>query len=456
MSIEAATVEAFGVPMPETEHPPTDIENTQASSTSIAPAPFNNVDLDADLIFRTSDNVDFYVHKLILKKASSFFADMLTLAQDATCSSVDVSDELPESSSGRVVLPIVPVAEASPVFNGLLRIFYPVCDVKRTSLTEVVDTLTVALKYGIEKAVERTREELLAYVPSTPLAVYVAACNLDCEHEAHTAVKSWLPTNVNQWSSSSNIGRRAYEMCNDLQRTTAGHLYRLVRFGKGDNTTLCSPPPLYSSSPDDQVLTLDELHTQYPFTAFPNPDIIVRSVDDVDIPAHIAHLFHAGAASTILELPKESHPDSGCPMLCLEEDGRTLAALLQLCYPFGEQELTRNGCSVSIVARARKTAEKYGMVKVAEVAEYLMAEQMNKYPVQVYFAASRHGWKTDAEFAATQCLALADIGGADTYTKEMEVVSAEVYYNLFKTFEETRYKPAPSSSVGYKKRNGRR
>ena len=96
------------------------------------------------------------------------------------------------------------------------------------------------------------------------------------------------------------------------------------------------------------------------------------------------------------------------------------------------------------------------MVKVAEVAEYIMAEQMNKYPVQVYFAASRHGWKTDAEFAATQCLALADIGGADTYTKEMEVVSAEVYYNLFKTFEETRYKPAPSSSVGYKKRNGRR
>ena len=71
MSIEAATVEAFGVPMPETEHPPTDIENTQASSTSIAPAPFNNVDLDADLIFRTSDNVDFYVHKLILKKAQN-------------------------------------------------------------------------------------------------------------------------------------------------------------------------------------------------------------------------------------------------------------------------------------------------------------------------------------------------------------------------------------------------
>ena len=90
MITAAATIEAFVVPMPESEHPPTDVESTKASSVSIAPAPFNNVDLDADLIFRTSDNVDFYVHKLILKKASSFFADMLTLAQDTTCSSVDV------------------------------------------------------------------------------------------------------------------------------------------------------------------------------------------------------------------------------------------------------------------------------------------------------------------------------------------------------------------------------
>ena len=54
MITEAATIEAFVVPMPESEHPPTDVESTKASSVSIAPAPFNNVDLDADLIFRTS------------------------------------------------------------------------------------------------------------------------------------------------------------------------------------------------------------------------------------------------------------------------------------------------------------------------------------------------------------------------------------------------------------------
>lgn len=112
-----------------------------------------------------------------------------------------------------------------------------------------------------------------------------------------------------------------------------------------------------------------------------------------------------------------------------------------------------NGCSVSVAARAKKVAEKYDMPKV--VAEYLMAEQMNDHPIDVYFAAHRYGWLTDAESATKQCMSLTDLEGPGMYTREMEFVSAEVYYNLLKRHDR-RYTPTSVSGVQTKKKRSRR
>lgn len=89
-------------------------------------------DSTADLIFRSSENVDFYVHKAILGVASSFFR------------------EFPyDSPAERHVLTgmsIVPFTEDQRVVEHLLRIVYPVDPPTFDTLDDIRDVLEVGRK----------------------------------------------------------------------------------------------------------------------------------------------------------------------------------------------------------------------------------------------------------------------------------------------------------------------
>ncbi|KAI0698249.1 hypothetical protein BC835DRAFT_1466668 [Cytidiella melzeri] len=54
----------------------------------IAGDPFNLP--TADVVFRTSDHVDFHVHKLILSIASPFFTGMFSLPQPSSTLSINI------------------------------------------------------------------------------------------------------------------------------------------------------------------------------------------------------------------------------------------------------------------------------------------------------------------------------------------------------------------------------
>ena len=68
---------------------------------------------DANIIIRSSDFVDFRVHKPVLAMASPVFKDLLSLPQPSGSESVDG-------------LPVVQLSEDSELLNTLVSMLYPV------------------------------------------------------------------------------------------------------------------------------------------------------------------------------------------------------------------------------------------------------------------------------------------------------------------------------------------
>jgi hypothetical protein len=100
------------------EHPKTQI--------SLAASPLEPFDVsDANLIIRSSDLVDFRVHKSVLAMASPFFEDLLSLPQPSDSEIVDG-------------LPVVQFSESSELLSSLLSILYPVPTVIPNSYEKVL------------------------------------------------------------------------------------------------------------------------------------------------------------------------------------------------------------------------------------------------------------------------------------------------------------------------------
>jgi hypothetical protein len=96
----------------------------QTNSTTSPLEPFDVP--DADLIIRSSDLVDFRVHKPVLHMASPSIKDLLSLPQP--------SDSELEFVDG---LPVVQLSEDSELLNCLLSILYPVQTVMPKSFEKV-------------------------------------------------------------------------------------------------------------------------------------------------------------------------------------------------------------------------------------------------------------------------------------------------------------------------------
>ncbi|KAK6978228.1 BTB domain-containing protein [Favolaschia claudopus] len=143
--------------------------------------PFDSA--DADVIFRSSDVIEFRLHKALLSLVSPVFRDMFTLPQPAS-----------ESST---TLPVVEVTETSVLFDKALRFFYPGARPKVDNPSELRDVLTVLIhKYDMQGVIPIAQQHLERYLTSHPLAAYVVAHTFQWNHLASEAAKASLKTPI--------------------------------------------------------------------------------------------------------------------------------------------------------------------------------------------------------------------------------------------------------------------
>jgi len=102
---------------------------------------------DASLIIRSSDLVDFRVHKPVLAMSSPFFTDLLSLPQPPKSGSVDG-------------LPVVHLPEDAELLNSLVSMLYPVHPVIPDSYDKVLHLLAACQKYEMVQIQSFIRAEV--------------------------------------------------------------------------------------------------------------------------------------------------------------------------------------------------------------------------------------------------------------------------------------------------------
>lgn len=141
------------------------------------------------LVFRSSDNVHYKLHKLVLSLASDFFNDMFELPQPLHSSDLNVSMQ-PTGDPQVDGLLVIPVSEPSSVLTPLFLLCYPLeLDPDLASIAQVRGVLEAAIKYDLRIAVKITRSRLRQLIPYAPLRVYAIACKLEFEDDARDAAE---------------------------------------------------------------------------------------------------------------------------------------------------------------------------------------------------------------------------------------------------------------------------
>jgi hypothetical protein len=154
----------------------------------IADPPFDNQ--EADVILRSSDNIDFYVFKALVSFSSSVFKDMFYVEQG-------------QQGSGELKggLQVIPTDDTAETWRILLRFSYPSWAVgppALNSLDEFSKALESSRKYGMTGAEQSIVADFVTprFVEKEPMRVFALACQYGLEPEARTAAKQTLRTPI--------------------------------------------------------------------------------------------------------------------------------------------------------------------------------------------------------------------------------------------------------------------
>ena len=157
-----------------------------SDDSTYAAAPFDHA--KADIILRSSDNIDFRVFKLFLSLASPFFETLFDIPQPTE----ENGDQ--EIKDGLVV---VPVAEDSKTLDALLRFCYPCTladDPKLEVLKDAIDVLEAARKYSLDVIETKARQAIVnpKILEVDPLRCFVIAHRGRLREETQLAARYTL------------------------------------------------------------------------------------------------------------------------------------------------------------------------------------------------------------------------------------------------------------------------
>ena len=122
-------------------------------------------DADADIIFRSSDHIDFRLYKVILAKASPVFREMFTLPHN------------PDEDDPQVVQ----LTEDAFTLENLLRLCCPVEHPKISYVDHVHAVLEAAQKYEMQAVIANLRWVVKRIIHTEPLRIYAVAYSLKME-----------------------------------------------------------------------------------------------------------------------------------------------------------------------------------------------------------------------------------------------------------------------------------
>ncbi|TCD61713.1 hypothetical protein EIP91_008022 [Steccherinum ochraceum] len=158
---------------------PTQLQNTLT--------PFDNP--AADIIVRSSDNVDFRCLKAILGEASSVFKDMFSLPSN------------PSHADQHDGLPIVCVTETGRTLDNLLRFCYPIVPPGIKNSQEICEALDAARKYMMKRPEKDICEQFGRHAKKDPLGLYAfASKHVGWQNELMIAAEALLRTSLDELS----------------------------------------------------------------------------------------------------------------------------------------------------------------------------------------------------------------------------------------------------------------
>lgn len=191
-------------------------------------------DDDADIILRSSNNVDFAVRRVCLSKASPVFKAMFSPQQrpSISLSIIAIPTFVLRPSGTKRGLPVLTLTEPGPILEGLLSLTLPVSPVQPTSVEEARQVVAAAHKYQMKIVLLRARAILQTFLTvDTCLDIFVLAHRLGLREEMIKAARLSLPLPLSLEDHASDPGLSALQ---DLTR------FRQA-YGSAASKTISSP-----------------------------------------------------------------------------------------------------------------------------------------------------------------------------------------------------------------------
>lgn len=200
--------------------------SSQAPSTT-AGEPFN--DINADVILRSSDNVDFRVFKCILSLASPVFKDMFTLGST-------LQQQEPHSLS------IVSMSETGKTLEALLGLLYPGAIVKLAFFEQAKSLIAAVVKYDMSERVTSRLKELIIekfMCPGHAVSLYSIACQHGWQDLAEKAARATLEIKdlgraSHHYPELDDLSAAAYQRLLEYHYTCGVNLRDLKDYLDGD------------------------------------------------------------------------------------------------------------------------------------------------------------------------------------------------------------------------------
>ena len=223
---------------------PVFLKRTSSENVEIAQCyPVVSFGEGADLILRSANGVLFYVHKVVITQASSFFADALAVYDHDSLT--PLSSLLVPMHGGTFMMD---VPEPSKVMNTLLQLVYPSPEPEISSLGLLSAVLLASMKYDMTRATSALRKLLLLpdYLDEEPVRVFSIAVRLGLEEEAREAARATLRVDLQKCMDAEELRRQdayQYNRLVELHRNRGEAACRIIT--SAPSTPLaCAYPPL--------------------------------------------------------------------------------------------------------------------------------------------------------------------------------------------------------------------